>query len=53
MDRRTPVFAPCPGFGVDPAWGMAVETATAKHIYAWKEKTWYFCSVHCKTKFYG
>jgi Cu+-exporting ATPase len=30
---------------------MTVETATAKHTHVWNEKTWYFCSGHCKTKF--
>ena len=42
---------PPPGSALDPVCGMTVETATAKHAHVWNEKTWYFCSGHCKTKF--
>jgi Cu+-exporting ATPase len=42
---------PPSGSALDPVCGMTVETATAKHTHQWHDKTWYFCSAHCKTKF--
>jgi Cu+-exporting ATPase len=42
---------PPTGSALDPVCGMMVETASAKHTHTWNEKTWYFCSDQCKTKF--
>ena len=35
----------------DPICGMSVDTKTAQHKSIYNEKSYYFCSEHCKKQF--
>ena len=36
---------------IDPVCGMSVDTATAKHRFAYKGQDYFFCSDRCRTRF--
>ena len=38
---------------IDPVCKMTVDPKTAAAKYEWKGKTYYFCSLGCKTNFEG
>lgn len=42
---------PPEGIAIDPVCGMTVSIETAKHTTAYKNRSYYFCSAGCKTKF--
>jgi Cu+-exporting ATPase len=39
------------GRAIDPVCHMKVTIATARHVSAWDDRTWYFCNPRCKDKF--
>ncbi|MGE0765811.1 MAG: heavy metal translocating P-type ATPase [Hyphomicrobiaceae bacterium] len=51
-DHRGCTHAPnSPEAAVDPVCGMSVGVASAKHTYAHRGETYYFCSSRCKSRF--
>lgn len=39
------------GLAIDPVCGMSVEIRAAMHSVTYQERSYYFCSAGCKSKF--